>query len=389
MKQIICADENSIGSYTDSMGVTRNMPDAEKCVRAALEMKNGEQPANHKENGIVIGKIQLSDGSESGIVKVLLTENNLSTPKENDTYEFSATTNGTVVCSVPEGSYKLVIQKEGYASFTIWDVEVKSEETNNLGVIELTKNPLLMQLKGWIYHLQQGIPGATIRIRQGLRNKTGEYMKDGNGVEIEAFSDENGYYDVEILEGEYTFEFSKDGYASEYVSVRMESDETGKQTIERNVDVMYKYDEVYIIVLDWRYSSVDLDIAASVISYGRNAARVQPKKNDNWLTYPDIRVIKDVKDGSESEIILIANADKILDGDNIYLAISVSDDGCRQGTFLGLHYATNAKISLYKGERLLQVFEVPSDIDRKVWYAFNIKEGDKIEVVNRNTDLIP
>ena len=113
------------------------------------------------------------------------------------------------------------------------------------------------------------------------------------------------------------------------------------------------------------------------------------KKNDNWLTYPDIRVIKDVKDGSESEIILIANADKILDGDNIYLAISVSDDGCRQGTFLGLHYATNAKISLYKGERLLQVFEVPSDIDRKVWYAFNIKEGDKIEVVNRNTDLIP
>ena len=39
--------------------------------------------------------------------------------------------------------------------------------------------------------------------------------------------------------------------------------------------------------------------------------------------------------------------------------------------------------------KLLQVFEVPRDIDRRVWYAFNIKEGDRIEVVNRNTDAIP
>lgn len=389
VKQIICADENSIGSYTDSMGVIRNMPDAEKCVRAALEMKNGEQTTNPKKIGIVIGRIQLSDGSESGIVKALLTENNLSTPWENDTYEFSSTTDGTVVCSVPEGIYKLVIQKDGYVSLTIWDIEVKSEETNDLGVMELTRIPQLMQLKGWISHLRQGIPGTTIRIRQGLRNKTGEYLKDGNGVVIEASSDENGYYDVEILEGEYTFEFSKDGYAPEYYSVRMEPDKTGKQTVERDIDVMYKYDEVYKIVLDWRYSSVDLDIAASVISYGRNVARVQPKKNDNWLIYPDIRVLKDVKDGSESEIILIANADEILNGDKIYLAISVSDEGCRAGTFCGLHYSTQAKISLYKGEKLLQVFEVPRDIDRRVWYAFNIKEGDKIEVVNRNTDAIP
>ncbi|MBQ6095807.1 MAG: S8 family serine peptidase [Lachnospiraceae bacterium] len=389
VKQIICADENSIGSYTDSMGVTRNMPDAEKCVRAALEMKDGEQPKNPKENGIVIGKILLSNGSESGIVKVVLTENNLSTPRENDTYEFSSTTDGTIACSVPEGNYKMVIQKEGYASLTIWDVEVKSEETNDLGEMELTRIPQLMQLKGWISHLRQGIPGTTIRIRQGLRNKTGEYLKDGNGVVMEACSDENGYYDIEILEGDYTFEFSKDGYAPEYYSVRMEPDKTGKQTIERDIDVMYKYDEVYKIVLDWRYSSVDLDIAASVISYGRNVARVQPKKNDNWLIYPDIRVLKDVKDGSESEIILIANADEILNGDKIYLAISVADEGCRAGTFCGLHYSTQAKISLYKGEKLLQVFEVPRDIDRRVWYAFNIKEGDRIEVVNRNTDAIP
>ncbi len=142
--------------------------------------------------------------------------------------------------------------------------------------------------------------------------------------------------------------------------------------------------------MEWNKNSVtDLDICASVIAYGRNAARVSAKSHDNWLVHPEMRVIKDAKTGAETETILIAESEYILHEDRIYLAISVSDEYCRYGTTSGLHYDLGATIYLYKGDKLLQVFKAPRSIDRRVWYAFNIKEGDRIEVVNINTDAEP
>ncbi len=390
IKEIICADENSRGSYTDSMGVTRNMPDAEKCVRAALDLKDGEGQEKTKENGILMGKIQLSDGKKSEGVQVLLTENDLTAPMMNDTFEFSTTSDGTFVCSVPEGTYKMSIQKQGYLPYLAWNVEVISEETNNLGTIELARVPSMMRLKGKVYHAGKGIPEATVRVRQGFRNKEGDYLLDEEGSIIEACSDEDGYFEIEILEGEYTFEFTKDGYAPEYNNIRMELDANGRQTIEREIEVVYKYEDSYRIVLEWNKNSVtDLDICASVIAYGRNVARVSAKSHDNWLVHPEMRVIKDAKTGAETETILIAESEYILHEDRIYLAISVSDEYCRYGTTSGLHYDLGATIYLYKGDKLLQVFKAPRSIDRRVWYAFNIKEGDRIEVVNINTDAEP
>ena len=388
-KRIVC-DRDNFAQVIEFKGANYYMPDAEKCVRAALDLKDVDEQEENKENGIVIGKIRLSDGKESGVVQVFLTENDLTAPMKNDTFEFSTTSDGTFVCSVPEGTYKMSIQKQGYLPYLAWNVEVISEETNNLGTIELARVPSMMRLKGKVYHAGKGIPEATVRVRQGFRNKEGDYLLDEDGAIIEVYSDEEGYFEMEILEGEYTFEFTKDGYAPEYNNIRMELDANGRQTIEREIEVVYKYEDSYRIVLEWNKNSVtDLDICASVIAYGRNVARVSAKSHDNWLVHPEMRVIKDAKTGAETETILIAESEYILHEDRIYLAISVSDEYCRYGTTSGLHYDLGATIYLYKGDKLLQVFKAPRSIDRRVWYAFNIKEGDRIEVVNINTDAEP
>ncbi|MBR4733903.1 MAG: cellulose binding domain-containing protein [Lachnospiraceae bacterium] len=390
-KRIVCDHGNCVESISYK-GMVYYMPDAEKCVKAALELKDGQEQEVPKKNGLLLGKIITSEGGAPGVTEIELTNaNDVLNPLSGNKniYRFTSTEDGTFICSVPEDVYRVTIHKEGYYSHVDWNVNIVCEETTNLGEITLFARPNLIRLFGEISYSKERIPDVILRFRKGLNNRTGEYVQDEKGIPFEVHTDSAGYYEIDLAEDEYTIEVIKDGYANEYQNLRLSATEIEQKSAERNIGFTFKNEDTYKIVLSWENSAVDLDLDVSCISGSDTVCRISAKRNTNSLIYLKTRIEGDEEAELGTETMLISGLDKILLGNQIILAVSVYDNQCPYGSFCGHFYAANAKLCLYKNEELIQVFEAPSSADRKVWHAFNLREGDVVETVNRATDLTP
>lgn len=111
-------------------------------------------------------------------------------------------------------------------------------------------------ISGYIYNgrtTATKIPEVTIKVREGYNNKTGEAIQN-------ITSDVNGDYSLDLVNGNYTFEFSKDQWTTEYYNILVNGDSNTQNYFINSFDTNYLAPNALMTaVLRWGDRPNDLD----------------------------------------------------------------------------------------------------------------------------------
>lgn len=200
---------------------------------------------------------ELEKGSISGVIKDASTSSAVSNALiriyKDDELIASTRTNssGAYNLSVPSGNYIVKVSAGSYKSVKM-AVTVRTNTTTYNETFLLISNGL-----SWGYANGNTINAITgqllsnvkINIRNSWNNYEGKILKT-------ITSNENGYYEVELPAGLYTFECYKDGYITTYKNVLIFVYDFAAQNISIAPELEEGY---YRVVLTWGTNPSDLD----------------------------------------------------------------------------------------------------------------------------------
>jgi len=190
---------------------------------------------------------------------------------------------------------------------------------------------------------------------------SGERIKDKNGEDITAFTDENGTATVTLPTGEdYKVEVIADGFIT-----LEESAEGGNYYISPIMN-----DDTYRAVLTWD-KECDLDAHLSVTAHD-NTERINYYKSDikdeSGVFLAALDVDNETGDGPET---ITFNAD-----DNSLWRFSVcSYSALKENSKLSL-FEAKPKVTLYQGNKLVGTYTLDKETADNVWRVFEIKNGE-------------
>ncbi len=190
---------------------------------------------------------------------------------------------------------------------------------------------------------------------------SGERIKDKNGEDITAFTDENGTATVTLPSDEdYTVEVTADGFIT-----LEESAQNGNYYISPVMD-----NDTYRAVLTWD-KECDLDAHLSVTAHD-NTEKINYYKSDIKDENGDVLAALDVDnetgDGPET---ITFNAD-----DNSLWRFSVcSYSALKENSKLSL-FEAKPKVTLYQGNKLVCTYTLDKETADNVWCVFEIKNGE-------------
>ena len=190
---------------------------------------------------------------------------------------------------------------------------------------------------------------------------SGERIKDKNGEDFTAFTDENGIATVTLPSNEdYTVEVTADGFIT-----LEESAEGGNYYISPVMD-----DDTYRAVLTWD-KECDLDAHLSITAYN-NTEKMNYYKSDIIGDRGEVIAALDIDnetgDGPET---ITFNAD-----DNSLWRFSVcSYSALKENSKLGL-FEAKPKVTLYQGNKLVGTYTLDKETADNVWRVFEIKNGE-------------
>jgi predicted peroxiredoxin len=217
-----------------------------------------------------------------------------------------------------------------------------------------------------------GVEGLTIKFRQGFGNKDGQIVK-------EAVTDKNGYYWINLPEGEYTGELSKQGYITSYILASAPSDVFNINQNETAIRAAASNE--LKIMLTWNENPRDID-----------SHLFGPTKDGNGMfhTWYAEKVYSD----GQTEIVDLDWDDvdsfgpetttirKLTDGTYRFYVHNYSGDAPLR--------TSGAKVQVFKGNSLTPdyTFDIPAGEGNEVyWYVFEMKisnNGQKIEIEPKN-----
>lgn len=190
---------------------------------------------------------------------------------------------------------------------------------------------------------------------------SGERIKDKNGEDITAFTDENGTATVTLpTDEDYTVEVTADGFIT-----LEESAEDGNYYISPIMD-----DDTYRAVLTWG-KECDLDAHLSVTAHD-NTEKINYYKSDikdeNGEVIAALDIDNETGDGPET---ITFNAD-----DNSLWRFSVcSYSSLKENSKLGL-FEAKPKVTFYQGNKLVGTYTLDKETADNVWRVFEIKNGE-------------
>jgi len=190
---------------------------------------------------------------------------------------------------------------------------------------------------------------------------SGEKIKDKNGEDITAFTDENGTATVTLPANEdYTVEVTADGFIT-----LEESAEDGNFYISPVMD-----EDTYRAVLTWD-KECDLDAHLSVTAHD-NTEKINYYKSDikdeNGEVIASLDVDNETGDGPET---ITFNAE-----DNSLWRFSVcSYSALKENSKLSL-FEAKPKVTLYQGNKLVSTYSLDKETTDNVWRVFEIKNGE-------------
>lgn len=189
---------------------------------------------------------------------------------------------------------------------------------------------------------------------------SGEKIKDKNGEDITAFTDENGTATVTLPRDEdYTVEVTADGFIT-----LEESAEDGNYYISPIMN-----DDTYRAVLTWE-KECDLDAHLSVTVHD-STEKINYYKSDvmdaNGEVIAALDVDNETGDGPET---ITFNADK-----NSLWRFSVgSYSALKENSKLNL-FDAKPKVTLYQGQKVVGTYTLDKDTTDNVWCVLEIENG--------------
>ena len=190
---------------------------------------------------------------------------------------------------------------------------------------------------------------------------SGERIKDKNGEDITAFTDENGTATVTLPRDEdYTVEVTADGFIT-----LEESAEDGNYYISPVMD-----NDTYRAVLTWD-KECDLDAHLSVTAHD-NTEKINYYKSDIKDESGDVLAALDVDnetgDGPET---ITFNADDY----SLWRFSVCSYSALKEDSELSL-FEAKPKVTLYQGNKLVSTYTLDIETADNVWRVFEIKNGE-------------
>lgn len=376
VKQIIC--DNTSVQVMDSHGNSYEMPDAELCVEEALQY-NGENTGSVLPSGILTGMVKNSNGNPLEGVKITAYRTSVGESNLENYFTVGTTDqNGNYEMVLGQGTYNLNIYAEGYLPCVIENVVIKPDETTymeNIIVVTWNIDFLGYDVDGHVINAIDGSPiaDATIKYRKGWNNKIGKYVKNILGQEITTQTDGAGNFTSSLPIGIYTVEIQKAGFVTGYYNI-VSTKETvsGLQTM---VLTPVLSEDEYRIVLTWGIEPSDLDSHLSYYDGNTRMMHVYYSQKTGNLSGQRIAEL-DLDDttsyGPETVTIKLSNA--LLD--NGKFKYSIHDYTNRYSTVSNSLSMSGAVVRVYKGNNLMNTYNVPRNKEGTVWHVFEItKEG--------------
>ena len=215
--------ENNIGNENSGENNTGDVTPGENNEANNPEGNNSEEN-NTEENvpeEIVPVEVQLNevtgivcdgDGNAVANAQVTIDENAKQFVGENAIITALTDENGLFVLGLPAGDYRLHITCENYEQ-EIVSFSVIDETENAAGTIVI--NEIKPVIRGYARDTElesKYFAGAEVIIREG-------WDAHDSDVIAEYKTDENGYFEAELPEGQYTIQLKVSGYGSKYFNV--------------------------------------------------------------------------------------------------------------------------------------------------------------------------
>lgn len=281
--------------------------------------------------------------------------------------------NGVCSINLGAGSFNFTVSATGYE--TVIDVyEFAPDMTTNLSFVlgreSNQEEPIVCEIGGEITHAltNEKLADVTLNFRKGYNVTSGR-------IDLMLTTDVDGrYYTNELDYGFYTIEIVKDGFITSYQTVQSAAsnwegairDEALNQSF--SISPYIEVDDTLRIVLTWGETPRDLD----------SHLRGYNSEGSEFHVYYSNRDAYDI-DSSQ-----IANLD--IDDTSSYgpetITIHFADQTERYRYYV--HDFTNggnssslamsnsgAKVSVYSGNTLLAVYDVPTNQEGTVWHVFD------------------
>lgn len=273
---------------------------------------------------------------------------------------------------LPGFGYTVLFFKEGYLPAEYNDVAVEPDQTTYLTQILYINEDfsgsgsisgrLIDAISG------NGVPGLSLELRENINNISGTVI-------AQTTSNSNGSYQFDdINAGYYTISVSGDDYNSTFFNVISVG---GQHTGDQNATVTPELSgEEYRIILTWGENPRDLD--AHLTGPIPNGNRFHIYWANRTFTYNGevyARLDRDVVNSFGPETITIYQQTE-----GVY-RYSVHDFTNRSSTSSTGLSQSNAQVRLYKGNQLLNTFNVPNNQPGTLWTVFELV-GSTVHPIN-------
>ena len=343
---------------------------AGEAVKMSIDTE-GEYIADNINKGIILGVVK--DARNSRVIPKVEIEAKRCYMSSVNQSKIATSTNafGEYDFELDTGTYDIMFYKEGYFPLVYYGVSIEPNETLYLPEVSLVEKSTLKNcISGTIKNAEDVsfISGTNINIRAGWNNKSGE-------IKSSITSGDNGTYADILDDGYYTLEVSKEGFITNYANVICKKDSPNQDVILSSSMEAYQYR----IVLTWGISPYDLDshCEGTVDNNYFNISYMDMNYSNG-----DVNINLDVDDrnsyGPETITISVQNMESF---DFRYY---VHDFTNRDKSFTESLSLSCASVSLYRGNELLYVYNIPQSKNGTVWNVFKIQNG-KITTLNTIT----
>lgn len=378
-------DNNKSHSYTDSTDRVYRLVNAKNAVEYALKAAGEASAPINPAKIVVLGHVRDAQNGTS-LENVAITAYRVSTHDGNlSDYAASATTDsdGNFELILEAGTYNVGIFAEGYQPFAYANLVVEAgDEPIYLDTAVLVdESEEGATMSGYATNALTGsnISSVTVKFRPGWDRKVGALAKIYD-TDTDAVTTTNSYgrYTVDLMEGNYTAEFSKEGFVTGYANVVCFKDNSADQDCTLT-PVMAENE--YRIVLTWGENPWDLD---SHLSGPRN------EDGDRFhVYYSNKSATASTEDGNVT-VAKLDHDDTRSYGPETITLIQLFDEGVyhyavhdftnRNSTDSTALSMSGAKIVVYHNNEAAKVYHVPVNKVGTVWNVFDIRDGQIVPV---------
>ncbi|WP_062108829.1 carboxypeptidase regulatory-like domain-containing protein [Bacillus niameyensis] len=292
--------------------------------------------------------------------------------------EIQTAENGTYKTRLSPGTYKVEVSYPGYitdtsnikitsANTTTYDskLQLVGEEHGGIGT---ASGQIQNALTGF------GVAGVKIEIRKGKNETTGDVVKT-------ITTDDQGNYAVELPGGNYTMALSAEGYIPTHANILAIGDqERPDQNATISPDGVL--DDNLRIVLTWGESPRDLDshLTGPKADGGRFHIWYADKKYQDEAN--DVNLDRDDVTSYGPETVTVIN--RLQMGTYTYAIHNYTGRYLDEENQSDLANSS-ARVQIYRGNTLLETYNVPVNQAGNSWRVFEIRDGEIVTINKMET----